>query len=282
MSDTYRIGFANLTEIVDYPVQVRESLERAVAEAGHIKLIVRDNDLNDERATANAIEFATMGLDLIIMYHINERLGSSLRTILLPKPIICVDIPMPLTTYVGIDNTHMGSMAGEALIEWIDAHWDGRAERFLGLIDSRVVGPVRERVTQPFQLLQSQAKGEPPGVMYLDMRYAEDENYRLVHDALLEWANFNRIAIVAYNDQTALTALRAIEATGAQDRVVMVGHAASAVVIEQIEAGTPIVASTLSYPDKYGPLIIELAVRMINHERVPLKNHVELGMLKAW
>ena len=153
MAKRYRVGFANLNESNEYAVAVRASLEALTAPGDDIDLIVRDNALDDDHALANAAEFAAMPVDLVIMYHINERLSGKIRSILKTIPIIAIDIPIPFTTYVGIDNVEMGWMAAEALRDWVRQHW-GEVDKLLGIVDSRVVGSVRERVNQAEKLLR--------------------------------------------------------------------------------------------------------------------------------
>jgi ABC-type sugar transport system substrate-binding protein len=280
MSGRYKIGFANLSEVEEYSVIVRENLESLAAQDDAIELIVRDNDHNDDKALANVNEFVEKGVDLAIVYHINEHLGGQIRSILRTIPLIAVDIPIPLSIYVGIDNTQMGTMAAEVLLDWTKQKW-GQLDKLLALVDSRVLGQVRERVTQATDRIEQEAIIAKGNTLFLDSRYTLEENYTNLYEALRNWDEFNKIAIVAYNDQTSLNALQVVQDLNMEHKVVIVGHAASDIVIDKIKAQTPLIASTLSYPEEYGTILLDVAKRMLNGEQTPTRNHVPLGMLKS-
>ena len=103
----------------------------------------------------------------------------------------------------------------------------------------------------------------------------------MLYQALKNWADFDQIAIVAYNDQTTLDALQVVQDLNMASHVAVVGHAASDLVIEKIDGDSSLIACTLSYPEKYGAILFEVVTRMLNHERVLAKNHVPLGLLQA-
>lgn len=280
MPERYKIGFANLSEVEEYSVIVRDNLESLAAQDDAIDLIVRDNDHNDDKALANVNEFVEKGVDLAIVYHINERLGGQIRSILRTIPLISVDIPIPLSIYVGIDNTQMGIMAAEVLLDWVTQKW-GKLDKLLALVDSRVLGQVRERVTQATDRIEQEAIIAKNSTLFLDSRYTPEENYTNLYETLRNWDEFNKIAVVAYNDQTSINALQVVQDLNMEHKVVIVGHAASDIVIEKIKAQTPLIASTLSYPEKYGTILLDVAKRMLNGEKTPTRNYVPLGMLKS-
>ena len=280
MSDHYKIGFANLNEANEYALKVRQSLEACAAQDHEVELVVRDNALDDDKALANAAEFAENHVDLVIMYHINERLSGKIRSILKTTPLIAVDIPIPFTIYVGIDNVQMGQMAAEALRDWIHQH-GGTVDKLLGVIDSRVVGSVRERVNQVENRLLEEAILIQGNSLFVDASFTPERNYDVLYQALKNWADFERIAIVGYNDQTTLDALQVVEDLNMAGQVAVVGHAASDLVIEKMNDTSSLIACTLSYPEKYGAVLYDVARRMLDHERVPAKNHVPLGLLQS-
>jgi hypothetical protein len=52
-------------------------------------------------------------------------------------------------------------------------------------------------------------------------------------------------------------------------------------VIEKIKAQTPLIASTLSYPEKYGAILLDVAKRIVRGDQVPPRNYVPLDLLKS-
>ncbi len=272
----YKVGFANLDEQSEYAVLVRESLEREVAKHDDIELICRDNALNDDRAQQNAHEFAEMGVDAVVMYHINENIGNLLRSILMPIPTICIDIPIPFTPYVGIDNDEMGTLASEALQLWIEDNWGGTLHKVLGLIDSRVRF-AQSRVTKVVDTMKETfgAKNTVSS-LYLDMRYDRDENHRIVHDVLTDWREEDHIAIINYNDSSALAALEAVENLGLGDSTVFVIQGLTVDMINTLVPGPIPVLGTRSFPEKYGETLLPVILDVL-HQRTPvLRNMIPL------
>jgi ABC-type sugar transport system substrate-binding protein len=78
----FTIGFSNLSERHIFAVIVREGLQITAAQYPDVTVLARDNDYDSERALANAREFAEMGVDLAIIFHIDERVGSTMRATL--------------------------------------------------------------------------------------------------------------------------------------------------------------------------------------------------------
>ena len=75
-SRRYKIGFANLTERMPFALQVRLGLEQAAASQKNIDLLIRDNDLDRQRALDNVEWFIGQGVDLVIEYQIDAEAGN--------------------------------------------------------------------------------------------------------------------------------------------------------------------------------------------------------------
>src|SRR5258706_155968 len=102
----YTIGLANLGEQIPFAVTVRQSIEATAALQPNLSLVVRDNDLDSNKALANIEEFAALPVDLAIIYHIDEHLGPVLNNTLVKKkiPVLAIDIPIAWTVFFGINN----------------------------------------------------------------------------------------------------------------------------------------------------------------------------------
>jgi simple sugar transport system substrate-binding protein len=111
----YTVGFSNLNDRHPFAITVRRGLEDAAAAYPDIKLILRDNAMDNDRASANAREFAAMPVDLVIHYHLDERANSRIVAPLSAQriPIIAVDVPVvPWVTYFGANNQQVGLLVG--------------------------------------------------------------------------------------------------------------------------------------------------------------------------
>jgi len=274
----WTIGFSNLSEAIPSTVYRRETLEQAAAQYPDLKLIVRDNALDDERALENAEAFAALPVDLAIIFHINERLGTQLSQFFMPKgiPVIAVDVPIPFATYFGANNQQAGSLAGQALGHWIQNHWGGQIDKVLVMTDSRVTSVVRERAEFCLKTLQEVAPYADDHVFHLDSSSRRDTAAQRSYDVLQRWTDHQHIAVVCINDDTALGVLDAARSLGCEAQIAVAGQGADELACAEIaNPASALIASTEYYMGEYGVRLIELARRILAGERVPPRNYIE-------
>ncbi|MEP6985028.1 MAG: sugar ABC transporter substrate-binding protein [Chloroflexota bacterium] len=284
MSPTeYTIGFAGLSEEADFPVIVRRSLEQAAAEYPNINLIVRDNNMDDATALANIEEFASIPVDLAMIYHLGERVGPTLSSTLLKKKIkmIAVDIPIPpWAVYFGVNNHESGSIVGEELAKWINTYWEGQVEKVLVLTESRVLDFVRARSTSALDALIAGLGYTPSDIMYLEGGNTREASIQAVTNILHRWPDVHRIAVIGFNDETAAGALDAARDLGREQDMVAVGQGGN--LIEELERpNSRMIASVAYNPEHYGHQLMSLALRMLTGERVARENYIDNQRLTA-
>lgn len=278
----YVIGFSNMSETIPFSVLVREGLERAAAHHPQIELIVRDNAFDNDRARANAEEFTRLPVDLAIIYHIDERLGNDIRHILSPGenriPIIAVDIPIPLTVFLGIDNYQAGFQAGEALGQWVKKHWNGQIDKVLIMTEQRAVSAIRDRSNASVEGLKSVVEFPSDSVLYLDGGTQREIAFERSQPVLNLWfeSGIERVAVMCTNDDTAMGVLEAGRELGQEDKLAVIGQGANLAIHEfRNNPDTHFVASPAYFPERYGNNLISLALRMLKGERVPSNNLIE-------
>ena len=74
----YRIGFANIAELVELQVTVKESVERAAEEAG-VELVYMNNNLDGATAVQNADNMISQEIDGFIEFNIDESVGPTIK-----------------------------------------------------------------------------------------------------------------------------------------------------------------------------------------------------------
>lgn len=269
----YRIGFANLTETgVPFAIDVRHGLERT-AEMRQVGLVLADNRLSGEHALKVADYLIEKEVDLVIEYQIDAAMNS----LLMDKfsragiPVIAVDIPMVGATFFGIDNFRAGHIAGVALGRWVAVNWpegldkviileepragDLPASRIHGQLDGleEVLGPITD-----FKCIR------------VDSGNTSEVSERGVMQALQQLPNDHHIAILSFNDDAALGALRAARRLGRESDVVIVGQGADRLVRHEIrQRSSRIIGSTAFMPELYGERLIDLALDILEGKPVP-------------
>ncbi len=269
----YKIGFANLTERMPFAVQVRLGLEQAAAAQKNVQLLIRDNDLDRQRALENVEWFIAQGVDLVIEYQIDAEAGNVImdRFRQAGIPVIAVDIPLPGAIFFGADNYRAGFMAGEGLGRWIQQHWGGRFDRLICLQDLRAGATPAARL-----------QGGRDGLASVLGPFPDECVVMLPAGTLLEQAQAamagylaalpigTRIALLAVNDDAALGALAAFEAAGRLDEVVAVGQNADRLGRAALQRpDLPFVGSTSYSPETYGSQLIDLALKLLRGQPVP-------------
>ena len=267
------VGFANQSEQLPFAVDVRRGLERAVKNVRNIDLVVADNALSAERALDIADRLIRRKVDLAIEYQIDFKTGSMIMDKFnrAKIPVIAVDIPMVGATFFGVDNYRAGHMAGIALGEWLQAHWNGCFDALVILEESRAGSLPEARIQGQLDGLE-----EIVGpVAEEKMIHLESGNTSSVSEAqvvkvLENDAGARRFAVICFNDDAAIGALRAARRLGREEDVVIVGQGADRRVREALREENPrIVGSTAYRPEQYGEKLLVLAHRILNGEPVP-------------
>jgi ribose transport system substrate-binding protein len=269
----YKIGFANLSEQIPFAVDVRRGLEQAAQNASNVDLIVADNQLSGGVALNVADHLIRKGVDLVIEYQLDEKMGSVIMDKFrqLNIPVIAVDIPMVGATYFGVDNYRAGHMAGVALGNWARENWNGAFDRLVVLEEPRAGALPAARILGQIDGLQ-EVVGEIPQskVIYLESGNTSDVSEAHMVATLNATPNAHRLAVISFNDDAAIGALAAARKAGRETDVVIVGQGADRIVREEIwHRDSRIIGSTAFWPEKYGPRLIEVAAKILRGEQLP-------------
>lgn len=127
------IGFANLTDTLDYGKTVKAGVLAAAEERGW-EVIALDNERTGSKAVENATTLVTRGVDAIIEFNVDAAVAPTIMEIVnnADIPIICIDIPTRvLRTTVLITMVPVMSMARPWLqrpkrngaAKWIWSSW---------------------------------------------------------------------------------------------------------------------------------------------------------------
>ena len=269
----YKVGFANIAEDFPFAVRVREGIERAAKAAGNVELVTMNNRMDGQTALNNADNFLVQGVNGVIEFQTDEQFGLAIMEKFNAEkiPVIAIDIPMKGAVFFGVNNAQAGRMAGEGLGNWIKKNWESKVDALI-MLELPQSGPVpAERMKGQRDGLESVVgKIDESMVKHLDSKNTLEEAHRLVKDALNTLPNARHIAIVCINDDTALGAIGAAEASGRKKDIAVVAIDGSDRGREEIrKADTPMVGTTASFPEKYGDKLIPLIVKMIKGEQVP-------------
>ncbi|MCC7208583.1 MAG: substrate-binding domain-containing protein [Anaerolineae bacterium] len=281
----YTIGFANLSEDIPFAVDVRRGLERAAQDAKNVDLVLADNQLSGEVALGVADHLIARGVDLVIEYQIDEKMGSVLidRFQRAGIPVIAVDIPIVGATYFGVDNYRAGHMAGVALGQWIEQHWGGAADGLIVLEEPRSGTLTSARIQGQLDGLR-EIVGDAllARAVYLESGNTREISEANMRDALRSLPDTHRLAVISFNDDAAIGALNAAHRASREQHVVIVGQGADRRVRQELrQPGSRIIGSTAYTPERYGAKLIDLALRILRGEPAPPAVYVDHVFINA-
>jgi len=281
----YKIGFANLSEEVPFAVDVRRGLERVAKEAGNIDLIVADNQLNGQVALHIAENLIAKGVDLVIEYQIDEKMGAILMSKFQQAgiPVIAVDIPLVGASFFGADNYRAGQMAGTALGDWIKKYWQGDFDRLIVLEEPRAGALPAARIQGQLDGLQdSVGKISPENITFLDCGNTRKVSETQMKQILNQHPDEHKLAVISFNDDVALGALTAARKAGREEDVVIVGQGADRVVRPEIRnLNSRIIGSTAFIPEKHGAKLLDIALQILQGRTVPPATYIDHTFINA-
>lgn len=275
--EQYLIGFSNVYEQNPFTRALRESLEALAAERPEVELMVRDNDRDTQRAIQNSRDFAAAGVDVGIVFHIDQRAGESLASPLrnTNTPIISVDVPIDRTFYFGLDNERVGREGGEVLADWINRHWDGQLDKTLVVADHKLLTFFQNRVLCALDVLDERVPAyDEDHTIFVDNGETSAITAERVGQVFDRWQGLEHIAVVSLNDDFAVGALQAIRERGRAGQVAMMSHDGTEIAqAEFARDDNMMVVSTLLDPAEYAERLIDLALKLVRNEAVEQWNY---------
>ncbi|MEA3336030.1 MAG: sugar ABC transporter substrate-binding protein [Chloroflexota bacterium] len=284
--DSYKIGFANLTEDIVFTQLVRESIEREAEKAGNIELVLADNKLDGATALANADNFILQGVDGVIEFQTDEKFGNVMMDKFRKEgiPVIAIDIPMPGATFFGADNYGAGFMAGEAAANWAKENWEGQVDALL-VLELPQSGPIPEaRMQGQVEGLLENLDVEVPEEMifYLDSKNTQDEAFRVVGDTLPKIPDARHVVAVNINEGTALGTIAAFEAAGRSEDIIVVAQGADpSGQDEMVKEGSRHIGSTGYFAERYGEYLIPAIIDTLECKSLPPAIYVDHVFINA-
>jgi ribose transport system substrate-binding protein len=247
----------------------------AQAAKDHIRLVVQSAEA-DPAAQARQIEdFVTQKVDAIVLVPCDsDTVASNLRGAAAAKiPVFTADIAAKgadVVSHVASDNYQGGRLAGQEMAKLL-----GGKGKVL-VIDHPSVSSVQDRV-RGFE----DALKESPGISIAGKPSSEGERTKaqsVMEDALTRTPDL--AGVFGVNDDSALGALRAIEAAGKTD-IVVIGYDATPEAQAAILRGSALKADVIQYPTQIGGKTILAVVRFLKHEKVDKVTPVEVGIVNA-
>jgi ribose transport system substrate-binding protein len=270
--DQVVIGVSLLTREHVFYRDLEEALIETAAKYNY-KLNIAAANFDAARQTAQVEDFIVQKVDAMVVSPCNSAsIGRSIEDANRAGiPVFTADIAADegeVVSHIASDNVAGGRLAGEYLAKALNYRGN------IVIIDAPITTSVLDRVQGFLEVIQKY-----PDMQVLDRPNAEGQRVlalKAMEDMLQAYPDID--GVFGINDDSALGALAAIEASGKYD-IVVVGYDATPDAVDAIRRGSPLKADVIQYPKKIGSTTIETIHHFLNGETVPKVIPVEVGIV---
>jgi ribose transport system substrate-binding protein len=212
-------------------------------------------------------------VDLAIEYSRDDQIAAAVAARFQSAniPVIAINNPLPGATYFGANNYEAGVVGGRCLGRWALDHWTGEVDELV-LMDLRRAGAVaRSRLSGTLDGINKvlEQRAGRMRVLYLDSDGDYEKSWRLAR-AHLQSTRALRTLLSGVNDTAVLGALRAYEEAGRSGECAAMGQNGTPEARNEMRRpGTALVGSVGYFPEKYGEMLVKMAVHILNGRFVP-------------
>jgi ribose transport system substrate-binding protein len=277
----FRFGYAAQTDENSFSRLVTESV-RSYAFSNGIELVLADNHYSAASAVRNAERFVREKVDVAIEFQSYESVASKVAAQLGEAgiPVIAIEIPHPGAIYFGANNYRAGLIGGRALSKACQERWQGRVDEILMLKQAAAGQVPHSRLDGTVAALRKSL----PDFSESKLRIMEGQGrFESSLDAtrrFLRRSRSKRLLVSGINDLTCLGALQAIREAGRDEASLIVGQNGSIEArLEMRKAGSPFVGSVAYFPERYGEMVIALALDVLRGKQPPAATFTEHVLL---
>jgi ribose transport system substrate-binding protein len=303
-----KIGFANLSHYVWFAKRVREGLEQATQQERQVELIVKDNRDGLQKAIRNAEEFLEQDIDLLIEYNsAGSIVGRTVMRMmhLADVPVVAIDLPIIGATYFGCNHDAVGIMAGHALGQWVQDHWDGHVDEIMLIAAGRgedserndsvrardaaegTLGP-RVRLEAALDTFQTRVQSTPyvrrsGGPSLTKSEEAVSGSTEFFAQTIMSIPRGYRVVAVCIIDELALGLAQAVRSAQREDHfaVISFGTPGAAMRSELANPRTCMIGLVDLHPERYGQNLLDVCLRILAGSAVPPAVFVEHEFLSS-
>ncbi len=275
--EKFVIGMTAWTMADTFTVQLHDGIKEVVEAAGH-EFIGLDNEGGKE--VDNTRTLISKGVDGVFMCYWDPNLAKTSIDMLVEAniPVLAIDIPMPGTCFLGVNNYGAGFQYGDFMADWIIENWDGQVDLIM-ILDSPTEGEI---VAQRFQgeedALLEKLDYPREKVERQDCGGWADGALQAARPMLAKYPDAEYIAIGCESDSTAQGIMTAVAEAGKNENAVIMAMGMAKDAIHLVSDNKmPIIGGIAYFPDKYGGQGINQLIEMIklSKDGVPVEDAIK-------
>ena len=271
-----RIGYISGGDSDPFVLLVTNGIRAAATKAG-VELSECDSDFAAEKALACARTLESQQLASMINWQFYPDSAAEICEAYGNLPTVAIDTPeRPCQkTFVGANNREAGLISGKGLGDFAKSKFDCVYDAYISL-DFPVIAEINAARAGGSKEGFEGVCGAVPKDKYFSVdtfQGSPDQNEnsrRQVTDILTTLPDAKTILVIAPNsDGSALAALAAADVAGRKEQMWVVSHGADPSVRDTIRNEPQWVGSVAYFPERYGDLVIPLAISLANGDTVP-------------
>lgn len=265
------IGFANLTDTLDFGKTVKKSILDATAKEGW-EVIALDNERKGLKAIENAQLLATRGVDAFIEFNVDISVAGTIMDIMNDAriPVVAIDIPHPGAPFFGVNNLESGRITGAALAAKAQEKWGGKVDLLILVENAKAGAEVKKRMTGIEQGVLEKIPLAKENILYVDGEGDLLKAQERVTGVLTANPDKRNILIGTLQDPMGQGSFAAVEASKRQDHVFIASQGAEVPSLANLRGPENCwIGSTAATPEKYGDYIIPIVKKMLAGEKAP-------------
>lgn len=271
MANAAKIGLVVSTQDNPFFVTLKEGAEKKAKELGH-EIIVLDSQNTPSKELSNVEDLMVKGIDILLINPTDsDAVTAAVKEANRSKvPVVTLDRGAnggKVVSHVASDNVAGGKMAGDFIVSSLGGK--GKVVELEGIPGTT---PARDRGRG----FNEAVNGKLTVVARQAADFDRSKGLTVTENILQAQPEVN--AIFAHNDEMALGAVRALEASGRKN-VMIVGFDATDDAVRAVKEGK-MSATVAQKPFEIGAKGVEVADRILKKEKVEAYMPVELELIK--
>ena len=273
-----KLAFANCSRKPPFCISLEENiLEQAKLAGFKTKdILLLDNEYDPETGMKNAEHVLSRSPNIFVEFQMSFKVNNIIASKFENSgiPIVAVEIPVPGTPYIGVNNWQSAVMAGEAAARLVNERWGGwdqvdlvvlfqlfeggeaamlRSEGFADVLDERFGVNTEEKIVR------------------VDIGTGKQEELKRQLDKLLdEYPGARRFVLTSITESSMAAIVQQLQEMGrwnAEDYII-VTHGCDRLTQQYIRQGL-YTAAIAHFPEKYGEYVIPAVCTLLDGEAVP-------------
>lgn len=272
----FRIGFLVDKDRGYFIQEVYNSVLNAVAAHDNVSLEIRETERGFYSTVRNADILLSEKPDLVINFSLCAEslpyIGNKCRT--RGIKLMTIDLQDRDSVYFGADNALAGALAANNTIEYIQRHWKGRLDHIVVFARHSIDPITNLRVMSVVENIQEKICCSSPVPEIIEWDTPNEVPREELLRLLLSIPRSNKVLFITFNLPHILRSYELIvQYRDARDTLIVGQNFNEQVQDLMRKPGSPILGCVHYSPEKYGAHILDIALRILNGEKVDPVNY---------